>query len=156
MKRLYKSRKHKVLDGICGGIAEYFDVDPVLIRIIAILFFITGPAAFIAYIVGMIIVPYPPLEEFNKDNKGPIETPSSSGQTPSNDFNAFLSGQPRHNTGKLILGVILLVFGIIFLMPNIPFFGHGIWWLWSIGWKFLAPSILIIIGLLIILSHTRK
>ena len=62
MKKLYKSRKNKVVDGVCGGIAEYLDVDPVLIRLIAVLFFFTGGATLIAYIVGMIIMPNQPLQ----------------------------------------------------------------------------------------------
>ena len=33
-KRLYKSREDKMIDGVCGGIAEYFDIDPTLVRLI--------------------------------------------------------------------------------------------------------------------------
>ena len=53
MKRLYKSRRNKVIDGVCGGVAEYFDVDPVLIRIIFVLFFFFGGSGLLAYIVGI-------------------------------------------------------------------------------------------------------
>ena len=37
MKRLYRSRKDKIIAGVCGGIAEYFNIDPVIIRIIAVM-----------------------------------------------------------------------------------------------------------------------
>ena len=54
MKRLYKSRKNKVIEGVCGGIAEYMGVDPVLIRLIsALLLVFTGGTIAIAYILGM-------------------------------------------------------------------------------------------------------
>ena len=39
MKRLYRSRKNKVIAGVCGGVAEYFSVDPTLIRLAAVLIF---------------------------------------------------------------------------------------------------------------------
>lgn len=57
-KKLYKIEQGRKLDGVCGGIAEYFDIDPTLIRlawgIFAICSFGTG---FIAYIVSAIIMP---------------------------------------------------------------------------------------------------
>jgi phage shock protein C len=155
MKRLHKSRKNKVIAGVCGGIAEYFDVDPVLIRIVAILFFFTGGAAFIAYIVGMIIIPSQPLEEFNKATKSPIEMPPFPEQQANGASAAFVA-EGSNNAGKLILGVILIGFGVIFLLNQIPFFSQSFWWFWNLGWRFFWPSVLIVIGLIILLLHARK
>ncbi|MES2135247.1 MAG: PspC domain-containing protein [Patescibacteria group bacterium] len=58
-KRLYKSSTDKVLAGICGGVGEYFDIDPVLIRVIWLLVVIfTGfVPGVLAYIVATFIVP---------------------------------------------------------------------------------------------------
>jgi phage shock protein C len=155
MKRLYKSRKNKVIAGVCGGIAEYFDVDPVLIRIIAILFFFTGGAALIAYIVGLVIIPNQPLEEFFKENKNPIVTPPSPEQQMNSASSAFVTGASG-NTGKLIIGIILIGFGVIFLLNQLPFFAPGFWWLWGLSWRIFWPSVLIIIGLIVLLLHARK
>jgi phage shock protein C len=55
MKKLYRSRKNKVLMGVCGGIGEYFEIDPVIIRII---FVFTGIGLLAYFIIGLII----PLE----------------------------------------------------------------------------------------------
>ncbi len=57
-KRLYRSTQNKVLGGICGGIAEYFNVDPVLVRIIFVVLLIAsfGTAA-IAYLIAWVIIP---------------------------------------------------------------------------------------------------
>ena len=61
MKRLYRSRKNKVLAGISGGIGEYFDIDPVLIRLIWILFVFVGfGAGILAYIVAWLVIPLQP------------------------------------------------------------------------------------------------
>lgn len=57
-KRLYRSNSNKVLLGICGGIGEYLDVDPVVIRLLWVIFCCMGGSGVLAYIVAAIIVPY--------------------------------------------------------------------------------------------------
>ncbi len=59
-KRLYKSNKNKMIDGVCGGIAEYFNVDPTLVRLAAVLFCVAGGSGLLAYIVAAIIIPRAP------------------------------------------------------------------------------------------------
>lgn len=56
-KRLYKIEQGKKLDGVCGGIAEYFDIDPTLIRLLWIIFTACGGSGIIAYIIAAIIIP---------------------------------------------------------------------------------------------------
>lgn len=56
-KRLYKSSVNRVLCGVCGGIGEYFDIDPTLIRLAWILFSCLGGAGIWAYILAAIIMP---------------------------------------------------------------------------------------------------
>ena len=56
-KRLYRSRKNRMIAGVCGGIAEYFDVDPTLVRLAWIFFSFAGGAGLLAYLIAWIIVP---------------------------------------------------------------------------------------------------
>ena len=56
-KRLYKSNKNKMIDGVCGGIAEYFGIDPTLVRLAWVLFCAMGGSGFVAYILAAIIIP---------------------------------------------------------------------------------------------------
>jgi phage shock protein C len=56
-KRLFRSTKDKILGGVCGGIAEYFDVDPVIVRLLWILFSLMFGAGILAYIIAWIIIP---------------------------------------------------------------------------------------------------
>lgn len=56
MKKLYKS-KNKVLTGVCGGIAEYFDVDPTLIRLAWVVFCAAGGSGILAYILCALFIP---------------------------------------------------------------------------------------------------
>lgn len=55
-KRLYKSREDKMVCGVCGGIAEYFDVDPTLVRLGAVLLGCSG-IGILVYIVAAVIIP---------------------------------------------------------------------------------------------------
>ena len=59
-KRLYKSRDNKMLSGVCGGIAEYFNVDPTLVRLGWVLFSAMGGSGLLAYIICAIIFPEKP------------------------------------------------------------------------------------------------
>jgi len=64
VKRLYRSGKEKILGGVCGGIAEYFNVDPTIIRIIWILIVLGYGAGIIAYIIAWIIIPKNPKHKW--------------------------------------------------------------------------------------------
>ena len=55
-KRLYKSSTDKKVCGVCGGIANYFDVDPTVIRLIWVIFTLVGGSGLIAYIIAAIIM----------------------------------------------------------------------------------------------------
>ena len=57
IKRLYKIETGKKLDGVCGGIAEYFDIDPTLVRLLWIIFSCCWGGGIIAYIIAAIIMP---------------------------------------------------------------------------------------------------
>ena len=61
-KKLYRVREGKVLAGVCGGIAEYFDLDPTVIRVIWALLAATGSGV-LAYIICALIIPEKPWSE---------------------------------------------------------------------------------------------
>ncbi len=61
-KRLYRSEKEKILGGVCGGISEYLDVDPTLVRLVWILFTLFYGVGLLVYVLLWIITP-------NKKNK---------------------------------------------------------------------------------------
>ena len=56
-KRLFRSKKDKIIGGLCGGIANYFKIDPVIVRLIAVILFFVSGWGFLAYLIGWIIVP---------------------------------------------------------------------------------------------------
>ncbi len=150
MKHLYKSRKNKMVAGVCGGLAEYFDVDPVLVRIIFIVFTIFGGFAVLAYIIGAIIIPYPPLDPSE------MAAAASAEQSPAPPSPAAAPAAPATTNGALIVGVILMVLGAYFLMRNIPIFHDFYWWIhWHIH-DYIVPAVLIMIGTALLVKGTRK
>lgn len=56
-KRLFRSKTNRQLVGVCGGIAEYFNIDPVVVRLAWVLFTLAGGAGIIGYIIAALIVP---------------------------------------------------------------------------------------------------
>lgn len=59
-RKLYKSRDNKMVDGVCGGIAEHFDIDPTLVRLGWAMFCVLGGSGVLAYIVAAIVIPCRP------------------------------------------------------------------------------------------------
>lgn len=62
-RRLYRSRNERMIGGVCGGLGEYFGIDPTLVRVLFIAFALMGGPGLIAYILLLIIVPEEPLQQ---------------------------------------------------------------------------------------------
>lgn len=131
-RRLYKSRRNKVIDGVCGGIAEYFDVDPTIVRLLWVLLTLMGGSGFILYIIAMIIMPV------NPDH---LVAPQSTTNNGSPDKRRFF-------------GVMLILVGAFILLMNVGWF-WGFGW-WSFSRTVMLPALLIGIGALLIYIHTTK
>ena len=56
-KRLYKARGHRMVCGVCGGIADYFEIDPTLVRLAWVLLCALGFSGIVVYIIAAIIIP---------------------------------------------------------------------------------------------------
>lgn len=58
--KLYRSRKERMIAGVCGGLSEHFGIDPTWIRLIFILLFFAGGCALLVYLILWLIVPLAP------------------------------------------------------------------------------------------------
>ena len=71
-KRLYRSRKERMVAGVCGGLAEYFDVDPTIIRLLVVaLSILAGGSGVVIYIVMAIVVPEEPVGAYKTQELAP-------------------------------------------------------------------------------------
>lgn len=139
-KRLYRSREHAMIGGVCAGIAEYFDTDPSLIRLALVLLFFAGGVGILAYIVAWIIVPQKPLITAKTNPDTQPEEPATT--TPTDSVEEV-------NRPRFILGIILIVLGGLFLLGSLHI------WHWFSFFR-LWPMILIIIGIMIITKGVEK
>jgi phage shock protein C len=136
-KRLYKSRRNRIIDGICGGIAEYFDVDPTIVRLLWALLTLLGGSGIILYLVAMIVMPTNPELHYSQ-NADSSATPSTTQQS---DMRRFW-------------GVLLILIGAMILMTNLGWFAAFDWW--EVSWEIVFPIILILVGIWIMYAKTRK
>ncbi len=136
MKRLYKSRRDRVIAGVCGGVGEYFDIDPVLIRIIWVFLAVLGGSGFIAYIIGMIIIPERPLEDMPED------------------FDPQEAKQENRSRSQTIWGIILIGLGLFILFQQFPLFSFFSSKFWYVSWGIIFPVFLIIIGGIILFKKS--
>ena len=66
-KKLYRSKKDRWVAGVCGGLAEYLDIDPIVIRLIAFLLVLSAGGGLLIYIIAWLIVPEEPDLPTNMD-----------------------------------------------------------------------------------------
>ncbi len=136
-KKIYRSRKDSIIGGVCGGIAEYFDIDPTLVRLLAILIVFLGGVGVIAYIIAWVIIPQNPEQEAKMDKKSTQEEYVGADQEASKEDNQ------RYVWG----GLILIFLGLFFLLRS--FFPRFIlinFW----------PVILVIVGIALMLQSFSK
>ena len=86
VKKLYRSRTDKVLGGVCGGIADYFQVDPTLIRLLAVILFFAEGIGFLFYIIAWMIIPERGEESFI-DVEAEVEEEDNSSSTENKNGN---------------------------------------------------------------------
>ena len=60
-KRLYRSNRNRMLCGVCGGIAEYLNVDPAVVRLVWIVFCALGGSGALVYLIALILMPHRPV-----------------------------------------------------------------------------------------------
>jgi phage shock protein PspC (stress-responsive transcriptional regulator) len=110
MKKLYRSRTNKKIAGICGGLGDYFAVDPVIIRLLflAICFFTAILPMVIAYLVAVIIIPQEP-------SKRPVKRYKHLYRSRKNKFIAgILAGLAKYfNMDPTIIRIIFIILMVI-------------------------------------------
>ena len=62
-KKLYRSRKDRMLGGVCGGIAQYFNIDPTIVRLLWAFITLAWGVGLVAYLVAWLIIPEEPQED---------------------------------------------------------------------------------------------
>jgi phage shock protein C len=72
-KRLYRSRKERMIAGVCGGLGEYFGIDPTLVRILFVVGMLMGGPGLLAYLILLIVVPEEPIATLSDSQPSPSD-----------------------------------------------------------------------------------
>ncbi len=113
-KKWYRSRNDRMIGGVAGGIAEYFEIDPVIVRIIFVLALFFG-AGILAYILLWIIIPEAPFTFENNTNTTSTSEQDTKSETTEKKEEKFENNKTRTS---YIFGGILVVVGVLLLFDN--------------------------------------
>lgn len=145
-KRLYRSRTNSVIAGVAGGIGEYLDIDPVLIRIAFVVATFAGGFGILTYIIAWIIMP----DAGSGQSQAPpaIESAApASDQSPESTTPPPAPPPPQPGRGGVIGGIVLICFGALFLADNfLPRFDVFDYW----------PLIFIALGAMMLYRAARS
>ncbi len=151
-KRLYRSRDNHIIAGVCGGLADYFGLDPTLVRIgMAALVFFDG-MGLIAYIVMALIVPKEsmrvasPTQVVEANIEELAETAEELGERLEQ---TFTSTTRQTRAPRAVLGGAIVVLGTFLLLRNF----NLMWW---IDPRWLWPGVLILGGLAVFVHGMRR
>ena len=132
-RKLYKSRQNRVIDGVCGGLSEYFCVDPTLIRVGWVILALLWGAGIVAYVIAMIVMPRQP--------EGEAQKKAQEGT--------------KQNTRMWWAALLILAGLILLLQTHIPGPYH-LWFWWRPLGRLLWPLLLVLVGLWILGTQLRK
>mgnify|MGYP001267347301 CR=1 FL=1 len=131
--RLYRSRRERVIAGVAGGLADYFEIDVILVGLLWIIaFFMDG--GFLAYLLAWLIIPEQPAD---------LPEEAETTITIEDEAEVQKSQEERWRIG----GLILIFFGLIFLFRAL------------IPWhtfRDLVPILLIVLGMVILIRGFRR
>ncbi len=142
-KKLYRSRKNRIIAGVAGGLGEYFGIDPTVIRLLFILLIFTGGGGILFYLALWLFMP---LQK--SATKKTEETVRENLNEMKEKFNNVVSQAkvlPERNE-KNYWGILLVFFGLLLLLNNYTFLHF---WTDNLIW----PFILVVIGFIILMKR---
>ncbi|HOT32275.1 MAG TPA: PspC domain-containing protein [Petrotogaceae bacterium] len=148
-KRLYKSRTEKVIDGVCGGIADYFGIDPTLVRLLWIASIFAGGAGIILYIIAMIIIPTEPYQQSQNSQAQSGSSYNYNPQTGEKMYDVSSDGKVMRDNDESVSSMVKVIIGAVFLLMGMYFIANNFFnlsWFFNVSWKVFIGILFIAIG----------
>ena len=142
-KPLTRSETNKVIAGVAGGLGEYFEIDPTLIRLVFILLTIFGGSGVIIYIIFWLIMPS--ASSISVDAQSTIQQNVNEISNKAKSFAQNIQFNSEKENSKFWWGLIIIIFGFMLLFNNFGLFD-------LFNFEKIWPIILIAIGLIILLK----
>ncbi|MFA5431553.1 MAG: PspC domain-containing protein [Candidatus Paceibacterota bacterium] len=148
-KKLYRSKTDRVIFGICGGLGEYFEVDPLILRILFILLTFTGGSGIVIYLILAVLIP---SGEGKKVKGKEVKEVISEVQGKTQDLaEEIKKGGSWIKSAKNIIGLVIILMGLNVLFDQV----FDINLFSFICWEVVVPIIVIVIGVIIIVSNKK-
>ena len=142
--KLYRSRRIRVFGGIAGGMSQYFNLDPIIIRVIFVVVTIMHGVGLILYIILWIVIPEEPFEMAYQAPTD-IKEGSSPGDQTAQD--TIIPDLKKSHSGRTVAGIILIGIGLIFFMDRI---------IPSFEFNDILPLIFVLLGGVLIWDSIKK
>lgn len=143
-KKLCRSRSDRIIAGVCGGLAKYFEVDPLLVRLIFLAAVFINGSGLLIYIILLLVMPLEPGSEINVNRDAKVHEFVSETKARAQSVMHELNMDKGWFEGRRnVLGIFIVAIGVILLF-NQMFPYH--WFRWDFFW----PSIIIVLGLLLL------
>lgn len=139
IKRLYRSETDRVIGGVSAGLAEYFQLDPALVRLVFLLLFVFGGSGLLLYLALWIVVP----TESNIKSSDYVRQNTEEIRSQAENFANSLRGPKSADSQNPSIGLIFIILGGVFLLFN---FGLLSWIDLGKFW----PVFLIILGFILL------
>jgi phage shock protein PspC (stress-responsive transcriptional regulator) len=140
-RKFYRNRSNRMVAGICSGLAHYFSLDPLLVRLVFVALALVNGLGFLIYLIMWIIVP----DETNQNLSGE-DIVHANLQDMSQQAKRIGRTLTAGAQGRSIVGIALVVLGGLFLLQQIvPHFHLGLLW----------PVALIAVGIYIIVAWQK-
>jgi phage shock protein C len=150
MKKLYRSRANSMIGGICGGLAEYLEVDPTIVRLGFVLLGLWSGTGIAAYLILWVIIPYPDTGKASTSEA--IREGAEEIRDRAQEVAESISPAVRQSANpatNVVIGIFLVGLGVVFLVRNLD-----IPWLRWLNAGTLMPIILIVVGILLLGRQT--
>ncbi len=151
-KKLYRSRTQSMLGGVAGGLAEYFDVDVTIVRLIWVVAFFSGGVGFPAYLIAWIVIPEErPYNRREKKTETTLENDLVEAEEEVYTHDPDVVHEGKGQDSSRFIGLILILLGVYFIVTQfLP--GHML----NLFWRQFWPALLIIAGIAFLVRSLRK
>jgi len=145
--RLERSRANRVISGVCGGIAEYLDIDATFVRVVMVILAFPFGIGILIYFVLLFLMP-------NPGEATPFVRPAGTDQ-PADPANPVTPVAGRVVDPMVVerrrngIGLLLVALGVVFLLGNVGAFRF-------IDWRYIWPLVLIALGVYLVAQRSRQ
>ena len=135
-KKLYRKSNDKIIAGVCSGLGEYLNIDPVLVRIIALALFFLHGFGMLTYLVAWVIIP----------------------ARESSDSFIVQEDKPEPSSGnvKILIGIVLIIFGTLIALDKSFYCTRFVTRIFSMTVDYFIPLALILAGVFVLLQGKKN